>query len=101
MVERTAGGRKCPLQIFQDVVRLQLDIRSVIRKGRIGLCLGWDAILKIGSKLTGGENQIADAKGFRVVRDGFGLSEVTAVTFMSSPVTSIGSGTQRRFSQNV
>ena len=71
MVERTARGRKRPLQIFQDVVGLQLDIGAVIRKRRIGLCLCWHAGLEIGSELAGRENQIANTKGFRVVRNGF------------------------------
>ena len=58
-VERRAGGLKGLRHVFEDVVRLQLDVRPVERKVRMLARFRRHPCLEIASKLASCKNEIA------------------------------------------
>src|ERR1700704_84413 len=68
MVERRADSLEGPLQVLEDVVGLELDVRAV--EGKIGALasLRRHAGLKIAGKLPGRKDEIAHSDRLRVIR---------------------------------
>src|SRR5262245_62334724 len=67
VIERGAGGLEGLFQVFEDVCRLQLDIRAVERKARLLARLRRNAGLEIARQLTGGEHEVADDERLAVI----------------------------------
>ena len=72
MIQRAAGGFERQLEILQDEFGLKLDVRSV--KGEILAAPGVrrHTGLEVAGKLPGGENEIADANRFGIIRERLG-----------------------------
>ena len=67
VIERRAGGLEGLFQIFEDVGRLQLDIRAVERKAVLLARLRRNAGLEVAGELAGREYQIVDDEGLVIV----------------------------------
>jgi len=59
-VQRCARALERPRQILEHVPRLTLDVRAVVRKGRIPARLSRHARLEVTGELARGKDEIAD-----------------------------------------
>jgi len=67
-IQRRAGRLERPRQTFEDITRLALDLRAVVRKRRIDTRLLRDAGLEVAGQLAGREHEIAHDDCFGVAR---------------------------------